>query len=418
MECSDFIEGLNIPLGYCLGKKHTVCKYLGEGGFGVVAKCYNREKKINEAIKICMGHPTVIRQAKLEVAMLKRLRCLNPDTCNIIRWNEFFFHEEMICLNFELLDLSLRDYLIDTEYEPFTMSELRPIIHQIATALSYLSLMGIVHADIKPENIMIINCKESPMRVKVIDFGLAHPALSLKTGCPVQTIFYRAPEVMLHSPFHEAIDVWSLGATAAELATGCVLYPGNTNYDMLRFFIAAQGQPADHVLERGKVTDCYFLHVETDKRRWLLKSCEQFQMETGYCAKETRQIFVEGLDQLQEAMEPKENEAEHRQLVDLIKKMLDWDCETRIKAKDILNHQFITKKPPKSSPAGEPKDKQQASSDQVPDVKVDISAASFLEGESDKRPEDVPQKPKSKNGGLFRAAFSETCRCLFPCLKK
>lgn len=60
---------------------------------------------------------------------------------------------------------------------------------------------------------------------------------------------------MLPIPFNEAINMWSLGIVAAELASGGPLYPGEMDYDVLSFTVETQGQPADYVLDRSKGTD-------------------------------------------------------------------------------------------------------------------------------------------------------------------
>uniref|UniRef100_A0A3P9DHF5 Protein kinase domain-containing protein n=1 Tax=Maylandia zebra TaxID=106582 RepID=A0A3P9DHF5_9CICH len=112
------------------------------------------------------------------------------------------------------------------------MREIRPILNQLAMLCSP-GFCGIVHADLKPVNIMVVNRSESPVRVKLIDFGIACNTSAVIPGDCVGTIGYCAPEIMLGTPYDEAIDMWSLGLVAVELATGVPLYPGEDDYDRL-----------------------------------------------------------------------------------------------------------------------------------------------------------------------------------------
>uniref|UniRef100_A0A3P8NMC1 Protein kinase domain-containing protein n=1 Tax=Astatotilapia calliptera TaxID=8154 RepID=A0A3P8NMC1_ASTCA len=207
---------------------YSTWAFLGEGGFGLVTRCRDTKNNKTVAIKVNKSDPEILLQAKLEIFILEQLRRLDPDRCNIVEWNDYFLDGQRICLNFELLDQSLWDYIGDRNNRGLPMRELRPILHQLANALFHLGSVGIVHADLKPGNIMVLNRSESPVKVKLIDFGLACPASAVIPGDRVGTIGYCAPEVMLGIPYHEAIDMWSLGLVAVELATGvgtkpCVL---------------------------------------------------------------------------------------------------------------------------------------------------------------------------------------------------
>lgn len=333
-------DELQIYQGSTLGHFHKVESFLGEGGFGFVTKCRNLKTNKEEAIKVNKNSPEIVRQAKLEICILKRLRCLNPDTCNIVRWNGFFFDKDRICLNFDLLDQSLYSYLKERNFNGLTTTELRPVIGQLATALSHLRSIGLVHADLKPDNVMIVDRHQTPLQVKLIDFGLAHPVAAAKPGACVQTLWYRAPEVMLHLPFNEAIDMWSLGITAVELSTGYPLYPGNTDYDVLRFIFETQGQPSDKVLNRGLGTGYYFERDQTNEH-WIFKSPEAFAEQTGFYAEETRQIKLDNLDTLVHFMREEREGSHQRLLVDLIQRMLDLDPDVRIKPLEVLRHPFL-----------------------------------------------------------------------------
>lgn len=339
MDDTDEDHGL-IYEGALLGKNHRVVEFLGEGGFGLVFNCWNRDSRQIEALKLIRYDPESIQQVKVEVAILKRLQCLDPDTCNIVRWYEFFFHMEAICLTFELLDISLWDYMRETPNQGLPMAEIRPITYQTATALSHLKSIGIVHADVKPENIMIVDRRQEPLKVKLSDFGLAYPSTG-SPGVVVQTLFYRSPEVILAYCFTEVIDMWSLGVTIAELATGHTLYPGEACYDVLNLIVRTQGQPADYLLDRGKATNDFFVN-SSRQPRWTFMKPYQYEQKTGYCPKDRRIMKLKTLDDLKKFMVTDNcNQRDQILLVDLIKEMTDLDPERRIKPEEVLSHLFL-----------------------------------------------------------------------------
>ena len=106
-------------------------------------------------------------------------------------------------------------------------------LFQVATALLKLKQLGLIHADLKPENIMLLDPVRQPFRVKVIDFGSASQVSKAVCNTYLQSRYYRAPEVILGLPFCEAIDMWSMGCVVAELFLGWPLYPGNSEYDQV-----------------------------------------------------------------------------------------------------------------------------------------------------------------------------------------
>uniref|UniRef100_A0A669BTE2 Protein kinase domain-containing protein n=1 Tax=Oreochromis niloticus TaxID=8128 RepID=A0A669BTE2_ORENI len=289
---------LEISEGTILGDHHMVESFLGEGGFGVVTRCRNTKNNQIVAIKVNKSDPEILQQAKQEIFILEQLQRLDPDRCNIVEWNGYFLDGERICLNFELLDQSLWDYIGGWNNQGLPIRELRPILHQIANALFHLGSVGIVHADLKPANIMVVNRHESPIKVKLIDFGLACKTSAVITGDRVGTVGYCAPEVMLGIPYDEAIDMWALGLVAVELATGVPLYPGEDDYDVLKFIIETQ----DHLLESGLYTDCYFIEDNYYEQR----------PENG------QPLFVR-----------------------LIKQMLALDANQRITPSEVLKHPFF-----------------------------------------------------------------------------
>ncbi|CAI5653022.1 unnamed protein product [Oreochromis niloticus] len=340
-------DELEIVEGSILGNHYKVEAFLGEGGFGIVAKCRDTRTNRAVAIKVNKSRPDILQQAKLEIFILEQLRRLDPDAANIVKWDGFFHDGERVCLNFELLDQCLWDYIRDRNNEGLPISEVGPILGQLTNALSHLGSVGIVHADLKSRNIMVVNRHESPIKVKLIDFGLACPASAVMPGDRVGTVGYSAPEVMLGLPFNEASDMWSLGLVAVELGTGLPLYPGNEDYDVLKFIIETQGQPPDHVLDSGVYTEDYFIEDNYKQQRWTFKTDQQFQYETGYESLETRYIKLKCLDDLEQVMKVRRGpENGQRLFVSLIKQMLALDANQRITPSEVLRHPFFD---PKSS---------------------------------------------------------------------
>uniref|UniRef100_A0A3P8PXE1 Protein kinase domain-containing protein n=1 Tax=Astatotilapia calliptera TaxID=8154 RepID=A0A3P8PXE1_ASTCA len=283
-----------------MGNHYKVEAFLGEGGFGIVAKCRDTKTNRAVAIKVNKNNPDILQQAKLEIFILEQLRRLDPDAANIVQWNGFFHDGERVCLKFELLDQCLWDYIQDPNNRRLPISEVRPILGQLTNALSHLGSVGIVHADLKPGNIMVVNRYESPVKVRLIDFGLACPASAVMPGDRVGTVGYSAPEVMLGLPYNEASDMWSLELVAVELGTGVPLYPGKKYYDVLKFIIEIQGQPPDHVLDPGVYTEDYFTKDNYN------------QQQDG-----------------------------QRLFVSLIKEMLALDAHQRITPSQVLRHPFF-----------------------------------------------------------------------------
>uniref|UniRef100_A0A3Q3W9X7 Protein kinase domain-containing protein n=1 Tax=Mola mola TaxID=94237 RepID=A0A3Q3W9X7_MOLML len=369
-----------------LGSHHEVMEILGEGSFGLITKCHNAETGQMEAIKIFKSRPNFIHDAQKEIGMLKRLQCLDPDSCNIVKWNNYFFDKEIICLSFELLDQNLRDYILDRECRGLPISEVRSIIHQLTTALSHLNSLGIVHADLKPDNVMVVDRHQQPLKVKLVDFGLAQLLFAIKSDVPVQSLWYRAPEVMLDIPFNEAIDVWSLGITAAELGTGCPLYMGNNEYDVLREI--------------------------NNPQHWKFKTPQEFELHTGYHP-------VDDLDALP---------CQHI-LVDLIKRMLHLNPDERIKPLEVLQHPFFSFSVHHRSPAHvcievnpdieTTEISQQPNSFQkVEQDWIEFTTASLASGAEKNNDYIQPESPEGV--GWFRRLIRwiATCYCFFPSVER
>lgn len=332
---------------------YEVLDFLGRGTFGQVVKCWKRGTNEIVAIKILKNHPSYARQGQIEVSILARLSTENADEYNFVRAYECFQHCNHTCLVFEMLEQNLYDFLKQNKFSPLPLKVIRPILQQVATALKKLKSLGLIHADLKPENIMLVDPVRQPYRVKVIDFGSASHVSKTVCSTYLQSRYYRAPEIILGLPFCEAIDMWSLGCVIAELFLGWPLYPGALEYDQIRYISQTQGLPGEQLLNVGTKSTRFFCR-ETDISHsgWRLKTLEEHEAETGMKSKEARKYIFNSLDDIVhvntvmdlEGSDLLAEKADRREFVSLLKKMLLIDADLRITPAETLNHPFVNMK--------------------------------------------------------------------------
>ncbi|XP_041969899.1 homeodomain-interacting protein kinase 2 isoform X2 [Aricia agestis] len=250
-----------------------------------------------------------------------------------------------------MLEQNLYDFLKQNKFSPLPLKYIRPILQQVLTALLKLKQLGLIHADLKPENIMLVEPARQPYRVKVIDFGSASHVSKAVCNTYLQSRYYRAPEIILGLAFCEAIDMWSLGCVVAELFLGWPLYPGSSEYDQIRYISQTQGLPTEHMLNSASKTAKFFYRdVDSTYPFWRLKTPEEHELETGIKSKEARKYIFNCLDDIGQVNVPTDLEggqllaekADRREFIDLLKRMLTMDQERRITPGEALHHAFVT----------------------------------------------------------------------------
>jgi homeodomain interacting protein kinase len=335
---------------YSMANQYEVLEFLGRGTFGQVVKCWKKGTNEIVAIKILKNHPSYARQGQIEVSILSRLSQENADEFNFVRAYECFQHKNHTCLVFEMLEQNLYDFLKQNKFSPLPLKYIRPILQQVLTALLKLKQLGLIHADLKPENIMLVDPVRQPYRVKVIDFGSASHVSKAVCNTYLQSRYYRAPEIILGLPFCEAIDMWSLGCVVAELFLGWPLYPGSSEYDQIRYISQTQGLPTEHMLNNAsKTTKFFYRDMDSTYPFWRLKTPEEHEAETGIKSKEARKYIFNCLDDIGQVNVPTDLEGgqllaekvDRKEFIDLLKRMLTMDQERRTTPGEALNHPFV-----------------------------------------------------------------------------
>lgn len=134
---------------------------------------------------------------------------------------------------FEFCDKDLRAHLSDSSYI-FNEEIFKNYMHQLISGISYCHVMGCLHRDIKPQNILVKNSQI----LKIADFGLARLFNFMSDSRDITkemiTLWYRPPEVLLGSSTYSfSSDIWSIGLVLIEMITKIPLFMGSSQVEMI-----------------------------------------------------------------------------------------------------------------------------------------------------------------------------------------
>jgi len=200
---------------------------IGDGAFGVVTKCKDKETGELVAIKKMKQRYLAFEEC-LQLKEVVSLRKIKHD--NIVKLLQLFRENDYFYMVFELLESSLLNSL-NQRSVPFSESEIRYVIHQILNGLNAVHKQGFFHRDMKPDNLLWSN----KGILKIADFGLAREIRSRPPFTEyISTRWYRAPEIILRHPFYNSpVDIWAVGAIMAELFMLKPLFQGTSEADQL-----------------------------------------------------------------------------------------------------------------------------------------------------------------------------------------
>jgi serine/threonine protein kinase len=238
--------------GTTLGR-YTIRQSLGAGGMGEVYLAFDPELERSVALKVL---PDDLAEDSLRVARFvreaKAASALNHP--NILTVHDAGTHGDTRFLVTELVDgRTLREWLDEGRPD---LRSLLDVVAQAASALSAAHEAGIVHRDVKPENLML----RRDGLVKVVDFGIAKltAAPSLDTGASTAaqatqpgavlgTVRYMSPEQARGGAVDARSDVWSLGVVLYELVSGAPPFAGENAIATLAAILERDPQPLEAV---------------------------------------------------------------------------------------------------------------------------------------------------------------------------
>ena len=187
---------------------YSVGDYLGKGQFGLVKSGINLKTKTQVALKILTkSEITSSEGLKTEIDILKVAK--HP---NIVQFYDYFEDINYIFIVMEYLKGGTLDEYLKKNHWKISENAVMKIVTQISKGLIYLNQFGIIHRDLKLNNIMFNNLEGEEINIKIMDFGLSKilgPFEKAKESCG--TLSYIAPEIILRKPYNSQVDVWSLG---------------------------------------------------------------------------------------------------------------------------------------------------------------------------------------------------------------
>uniref|UniRef100_A0A8C6S6M1 Protein kinase domain-containing protein n=1 Tax=Neogobius melanostomus TaxID=47308 RepID=A0A8C6S6M1_9GOBI len=249
---------------YKVSDMYDLLEFMGEG-----------EMVALKAIKMCEYADYFVAR---EIYMMDKVSALEPDADNIIRFNKYFKSADgHHCMEFELLDLSV-DNLMKRRRAPFSLNEIRPMAKDFLISLKGLRSVGVIHIDVKPDNVMCADQQNKPFRVKLIDFGVATLTERAKVGKIMQPLGYRAPEVALGLPLTEAVDMWSLGCCLLEWYLSVLPFPAESAYDHIQMITQFMGVPDGELIKQAKYGNDYFVQEGSE---WRFKEVSEYKQTTG-----------------------------------------------------------------------------------------------------------------------------------------
>jgi len=154
----------------------------------------------------------------------------------------------------------------------FTEADAAELIRQLCEALAYLHERGIVHRDLKLENLLLK--KKGSLEIKLADFGLSklYSGQALQTACG--TPFYVAPDVLLGTGYGPAVDMWSVGVLLYVLLSGRLPFAADSDAELFRLIIAGKlvwkSPQFDTVSSEGKDLIVQLINVD-EHARWTAK---------------------------------------------------------------------------------------------------------------------------------------------------
>ena len=247
--------------------KYEIITKIGNGSYGEIFSAINLNNNDVHVLKILKKEKKFEHSNLNELKILKKLKkshmAIRTDKKELIPLiqDNFFFNNHRI--------FAMKKYNINLyqEYKKkkFSISEINKITRQVLKGLDFLKLNKIVHGDLKPENILFYN--NESFRTIICDFGLSTDLECLKDtdkkNYNIQSIWYRAPEIIFGLDYDYNIEIWSLGCIIFEIYFRKPLFTSKKNQQLFDKIFSFVGSPKQDFVKLNKKTQ-YYLKIDCE----------------------------------------------------------------------------------------------------------------------------------------------------------
>jgi len=325
----------------------------GKGTFSNVIKAEDTTNKMIVAIKVMRCNDMMRKAAEKEIEILERLKDSDKENKrNVIRLFRTFMYRNHLCLVFECmwdnLRVALKKY---TKDKGMSLKAVRAYTRQLLIALQHIHRLGIIHADIKPDNILI---SAGHNICKICDLGSAMELTEVEVTPYLVSRFYRAPEICLGMKYGPSADSFAMGGTLCELFTGKILFPGKSNNDMIRRFMEWKGKIPHKMIKSGTTWKQHFdenLDFKFQDYDKITKK-RKTRIITDCSAKKSilEAVLTRVGPEKQKSTDPDDIVylKKAKQFADLMNQMTMLDPEKRPTTTELLKHPFVAEPWPAS----------------------------------------------------------------------
>lgn len=318
--------------------RYKILSELGEGTFGKVVECWDRRDGRRVAIKVVRSVTKYREAARLEIDVLLHLKTHDPKGYyHCVKLYSCFDYRSHVCMVFEKLGPSLYEHLRRNRFRPFPLNQVRDYAFQLLESVNFVHSLTLIHTDLKPENILLVDNKRSSP-IKLIDFGSA-TFESQHHSAVISTRHYRAPEVILGLGWTYPCDLWSIGCILVELYTGQALFQTHENLEHLAMMSGVLGPIPESMMRRADISSQNYFIRRAGGRRDL-------NWPAGASSKDS----VRSVRKIQALEDIIRRPDGHPQFIDLVRRLLAFEPDTRCTSAEALRHPFFRDIPNESDP--------------------------------------------------------------------
>ncbi|MGC2389918.1 MAG: serine/threonine-protein kinase, partial [Candidatus Acidiferrum sp.] len=216
--------------GTSIGSRYEIVRLLGQGGMGAVYQAHDRELERQVAVKVIRAdmaaNPEILRRFKQELILARQITHKN-----VIRIFDLGQADGIKFITMEYIEGENLQSVLRRK-KKLDPAEAANIIAQVCRALEAAHAEGVIHRDLKPQNIML----DKSGRAYVMDFGIARSMLGAgmtQTGALIGTPDYMSPEQAKGQTLDARSDLFSVGIIFYEILSGQVPFDADTTMGKL-----------------------------------------------------------------------------------------------------------------------------------------------------------------------------------------